>query len=91
MTQTANITSRHLDAVRGTLDRHEGRRPGDCYRVVAHEMSRDEFDRAVWELVRRQVAFVLRHDFPARLSPERRADCLTNEQGQVFNVLGLRS
>lgn len=88
---TTNTTRQHLGAVRSTLDPHEGRRPGDCYRSVAHLMSRDEFDRAAWDLVRQQVAVILRHDHPGVLTEAKRAECLTNEQGQVFNVLGLRS
>ena len=51
---------------------------------------RATFDRAVWQLVDEDVLFVIRHNYPASLTPQEREDMLTDPEGACYAFVAQR-
>jgi hypothetical protein len=50
-----------------------------------------EFQQAVWELVRQERIALHRHGHPANLSPEERGSLITDEQGNYYHGISMRT
>ncbi len=59
--------------------------------LPAEYRTKDRFDIAVWQLVEQELVYVSRHNYPAALTDEERAELLKDNRGDYYAYLTLPS